>query len=113
MLRVSAALAVPGVKLTVMVQVAAGARVAQVEAGMKLGVVTQGVAIWRVAVPVFLRVMVCCVAVLPGTLLKMRALGVRERPGSGAPNPARGATTLWTLVWMVRVPVSVPAAVGV
>ena len=42
-----------------------------------------GVAIWSGVVPVLVRVMVCVVAVGLGTLLKMRAVGLSARPGSG------------------------------
>jgi hypothetical protein len=62
-----------------------------------------------VAEPVLVRVMVCRVEVGPGTLLKRRAVGLRERPGSGEPKPVR----LEVMLPMVRVPVRVPAAVGV
>ena len=71
-----------------------------------------GAAIWRVAVLVLVRVMVCWVAVGPGTLLKMRAVGLRARPGSGVPKPVRVAVTVPWLVWRVRVPVRWPVAVG-
>ncbi len=64
-----------------------------------------------VAELVLVRVMVCCVAVGPGTLLKMRAVGLKARPGSGLPKPVRWATT-GVGVGMVRVPVSGPAVVG-
>ena len=98
MLRVSAALAVSGVKVTVMAQVAAERRVEQVLDGAKLELFAVGAAIWRVAVPVFLRVMVCCVADAPGTLSKISEAGVRERPGSGAPKPVRAAVTVCAVV---------------
>ena len=68
-----------------MVQVAAGARVVQVVVEVKLGVALVGVAIWRVAEPVLVRVIVCWVAVGPGTLLKIKAAGLRVRPLSGLP----------------------------
>ena len=64
-----------------------------------------GAAIWRLVVLVLLTVMVCCVAVGPGTLLKMRVVGFRARPGSGLPKPVRIAVTGVELVGMVRVPV--------
>jgi len=69
----------------VMVQVAAGARVVQLVVGRKAGLALVGGAIWRVAVPVLVRVMVCWVAVGPGTLAKLRAVGLRARPVSGEP----------------------------
>ena len=56
--------------------------------------------------------MACCVAVGPETLLKMRAVGLRERPGSGLPNPVRGAVTGPMLVGMVRVPARGPVPMG-
>src|SRR6266849_10131829 len=90
-----------------MVQVAVGARVVQAE----LGVVLVGGAIWRVAEPVLVRVMVCWVAVGPGTLLKMRAVGLRARPGSGLPKPVRGAVIGVVEVGVVRVPVRAPVVV--
>src|SRR6266851_992642 len=96
-----------------MVQVAVGARVVQAVVETKLGVVLVGGAIWRVAEPVLVRVMVCWVAVGPGTLLKMRVVGLRARPGSGLPKPVRGAVIGVVEVGMVRVPVSGPVAVGV
>jgi hypothetical protein len=65
--RVSVVRAVVGVKVTVMVQLAAGARVVQLVVGVKFGAVLVGGAIWSVAEPVLVRVMVCCVAVGPGT----------------------------------------------
>ena len=111
--RVSVTRASVGVKVTVMVQVAAGARVVQVVVEVKLGVVLVGVAIWRVAEPVLVRVMVCWVAVGPGTLLKMRAVGLRARPGSGQPKPVSVAVTGPVVVGRVRVPVRGPVAVGV
>src|SRR5271168_774263 len=94
---------VVGRKMTVMVQVVVGT---------KFGVVVVGVAIWRVAEPVLARVMVCWVAVgtwfSVGTLLKMRAVGLSARPGSGLPKPVSGAVMLWR----VRVPVRGPVEVG-
>src|SRR5258707_5313506 len=95
-----------------MVQVAVGARVAQVVVEAKLGVVVVGVAIWRAAELVLVRVMVCCVAVGPGTLLKMRAVGLRARPGSELPKPVSWAVTGVVEVGIVRVPVRGPVAVG-
>jgi hypothetical protein len=89
--RVSVVRALVGVKVTVMVQVEEGVRMLQVVVEEKLGVALVGVAIWRVAELVLVRVMVCCVAVVAwfpeGTLLKMRAVGLRARPGSGLPKP--------------------------
>src|SRR5438046_1802882 len=96
-----------------MVQVALGARVAQVVVEAKLGVVLVGVAICRVAELVLVRVMVCLVEVGPGTLLKMRAVGLRARPGSGLPKPARGAVIVVVDVGIVRLPLSWPVAMGV
>ncbi len=101
--------ALVGAKVTVMLQVAAGARVVQFVVEVKFGVAVVGVAIWRLAELVLVRVMVCWVEVGPGTLLKMRAVGLRARPGSGLPKPVRVAVT----VPMVRVPVSGPVVVGV
>src|SRR5271170_7962689 len=96
-----------------MVQVAAGASVVQFVVETKKGVALVGGAICRVAEPVLVRVMVCCVEVEPGTLLKMRAVGLRARPGSGLPKPVSWAATGVVLVGMVRVPVSGPVVVGV
>ena len=69
----------------VMVQVAAGLSVVQLVVGRKAGLVLVGVAIWRAVVPVLVRVMVCWVAVGPGMLAKLRAVGLRARPVSGEP----------------------------
>src|SRR5271155_4529193 len=96
-----------------MVQVAAGASVVQFVVETKKGVALVGGAICRVAEPVLVRVMVCCVAVGPGTLLKMRAVGLRARPGSGLPKPVSCAVTEVVEVGMVRVPVSWPVVTGV
>src|SRR3984885_10288076 len=96
-----------------MVQVAAGARVVQFVVLLKLGVAVVGVAIWRVAELVLVRVMVCWVEVGPGALLKMRAVGFRARPGSGEPKPVSGAAAaLVVVVWRVRRPLRWPLAVG-
>ena len=103
---------VVGEKATVTVQVFAGARVEQLVVAEKLGVEVVGVPIWRVCVPVLVRVMVWWVEVGPGTFWKMRALGVRERPGSGEPKPVRGAVRVEAEVRMVSVPVRGPVAVG-
>ena len=111
--RVSVMKALVGVKVTVMVQVAEGVRVLQVVLEEKLGVALLGVAIWRVAELVLVRVMVCCVAIGPGTFEKVRAAGVRERPESGLPKPVRREVTGVEDVGMVRVPVSGPVVVGV
>src|ERR1700736_2322807 len=105
--------ALVGVNVTVIVQEAAGGSVVQLVVGAKFAVVFVGVAIWRVAEPVLVRVMVCCVAVGPGTLLKMRAVGLRARPGSGLPKPVSGAVIEVVEVGMVRVPVRGPVVVGV
>src|ERR1700733_4101654 len=105
--------ALVGVKVTAMVQVAAGARVAQVVVELKFAVAVVGVAIWRVAEPVLVRVMVCCVAVGPGMLLKVRAVGLRARPGSGLPKPVSWAVMGFEVVGIVRVPVAGPVVVGV
>jgi hypothetical protein len=114
---VSVMRALVGKKLTVIVQVAAGARVLQVVVEVKFGVVLVGAVIWRVAEPVLVRVMVCWVAVgawfSVGTLLKMRAVGLKARPGSGVPKPVSEAVTGKLEVWMVRAPVRGPVAVGV
>ena len=56
--RVSVIRALDGVKATVIVQEAAGARVLQLVVGIKFEIVTVGVAICRGMVPVFVRVMV-------------------------------------------------------
>src|ERR1700680_2898756 len=56
--------------------------------------------------------MVCWVAAGPGTLLKMRAVGLRARPGSGLPKPVSWAVTGVEEVGMVRAPVRGPVAVG-
>jgi hypothetical protein len=65
-------------------------------------VVLVGIAICRVAEPVLVRVMVCWVAVGPGTLLKMRAVGFRARPGSELPKPVSWAVTGVVEVGIVR-----------
>src|SRR6202789_1311607 len=111
--RVSVTSAVVGVKVTVMVQVAAGARVVQVVAGAKFSVAVVGVAICRVEAPVLVRVMVCWVEVGPGMLLKVRAVGLRATPGSGEPKPVSGAAAaLEVVVWRVRRPLRWPVVVG-
>src|ERR1700691_5978967 len=111
--RVSVTSAVVGMKVTVIVHMAVGARMVQVVVGAKFCVPVVGVAICRVAVPVLFRVMVCCVEVGPGTLLKVRAVGPRARPGSGEPKPVSGAAAaLRPVVWRVRRPLRWPVAVG-
>ena len=75
--------ALAGVKTMVMVQVEVGARVLQLVVGMKFEIVTVGVSICSGVVPLLVRVMVCVMAVGPGTLLKMRAVGLSAMPGSG------------------------------
>jgi hypothetical protein len=72
-----------------------------------------GGAIWSVAEPVLVRVMVCCVAMGPGTFEKMSAAGLRARPGSGLPNPVRVAAMRVVVVGIVRVPVKLPVVLGV
>ena len=46
-------------------------------------------------------------------MLKMRAAGLKARPGSGLPKPVSWAVIGVVEVGMVRVPVRVPVAVGV
>src|SRR5271170_1681536 len=99
-------------KMTVMVLVAAGASVVQLVVEEKFLVVFVGAVIWRVAELVLVRVMVCWVAVGPGTLLKTRTAGLRARPGSGVPKPVSGAVMGPVVVARVRVPVRWPVAVG-
>ncbi len=53
-----------------------------------------GAAIWSWVAPVLVRVMVCWVATVPGTLAKTSALGLRARPGSGEPNPLSAAVAV-------------------
>ena len=110
--RVSVVRAVVGVKVTVMVQVAPGARVVQLVTEAKNGVALVGVEIWSAALPVLVRVMICCVAVVPGTLLNVTAVGLKERPGSGLPKPVSVVVAGVVLVGMVRVPVRRPVVVG-
>ena len=110
--RVSVTVAVVGRKVTVMVQAVAGARVLQLLMVVKLGVELLGVPICRVAAPVLVRRMFCWVAVRPGTLLKMRAVGLRARPGSGEAKPVRAAVIGPYEPGTVRVPVRLPVAVG-
>src|ERR1700753_1022802 len=57
--------------------------------------------------------MFCSMGVGPGTLVNVRAVGLRERPGSGLPNPVRRAVTGVDEGGMVRVPVNGPVVVGV
>ena len=113
MARVSATVKVVGVKVTVILQVAPGARVVQFELDANCGVLAVGVPIWRVMAPVFERVMVCWVAVVPGRLLKMREVGLSARPESGEPKPVSAAVRVMESVWMVRVPVAGPVVEGV
>ena len=63
-------------------------------------------------VRVLVRMMFCCVEERPGTLLKMRAVGLRERSGSGEPKPVRVAVMGPVEAWRGRVPVRAPVAVG-
>jgi hypothetical protein len=109
---VSVTVAVVGMKVTVMEQVAAGASVAQLVMEEKFCVVLVGVAIWSMAVPVLVRVMACCVAVGPGTLLKMSEVGLKARPGSGVPKPVSAAVMGPVVVWSVTAPVRWPVVVG-
>jgi len=109
---VSVTVAVVGTKLTVILQAVLGARVVQLLVEVKLVVVLVGVPIWSVAELVFVRMMFCCVAVGPGTLLKMRAVGLRETPGSGEANPVSEAVAGPKEVEIVTVPVREPVAVG-
>ena len=110
--RVAAVLAVPGVNWTEMVQVALGARVAQVVVGTKLELVAMGVAIWSGVEEVLVRVMVWRVALGPGRLLKLSAVGLRLRPGSVEPKPVSEVAMGPALVWRMRLPVRGPTAVG-
>ena len=101
-----------GVKLTVMVQVAAGLRVEQVVVAVKLEIVTVGVAIWSGTEPVLVKVMVWRVAVGSGMFWKVRVVGLRERPGSGAPKPVSCEEMVPAEVARVREPARWPVAVG-
>src|ERR1700722_18656728 len=56
--------------------------------------------------------MVCWVAARLGVLLKMRAVGLSERPGSGEAKPLSVAAAGPLVVGRVRVPVRGPVAVG-
>jgi len=107
--RVSVMGDVVGMNCMVRVQVAVGTRVVQFELAEKFWVDVVGVAMVRVAVPVLVRVMVWVLAVG----VKVRALGVRLRPGSGFPKPVREAMRVPEEVVRVRVPVREPVAVGV
>ena len=104
--------AVVGVKVTVMVQVAAGMSVLQLVAEAKNGVVLVGWAIWRsVGAGVgegdgLLR------GGWAWDVIEVRAVGSRARPWSGLPKPVRVAVTGVVLVGMVRVPVIGPVVVG-
>ena len=113
MVRVSASGPLDGVKVMVMVQADVGVRVEQVVVGWKFGRAVVGVAIWSCVEPVLVRRMVCWVAAAFGVLLKMRAVGLRERPESAEAKPLRVATAAPLVVGMVRVPVREPVAVGV
>src|SRR5271155_5668734 len=101
---------VVGVKVTVSVQVAPGAMERQLgdsltrKGGGRLLVLNSKVVLvyWRVAVPVLVRMMFCCVEERPGTLLKMRAVGLRERPGSGEPKPVRVEVMGPVEAWRMR-----------
>src|SRR5437879_5127569 len=95
---------VRGRKVTENWQEALGAREAQGGVEAKVGVVLVGVVSCRVAEAVLVRVMVCLVEVGAGTVLKMRAVGLRARPGSGLPKPVRGAVTGVVEVGIVRLP---------
>jgi len=61
---------------------------------------------------VLAKVMVCCVAVGPGTLRNTSASGLSERPESGEPKPVSAAVATEVPEEMVRVPVAGPVAVG-
>ena len=95
------------------VQVADGARVAQVVAGVKMAVVVERMPTWSGEGLVLVRVMVWRVEVGPGTFWKVRAVGERARPGSGLAKPVRAVVTGPAVVWRVRVPVRGPVMVGV
>ena len=83
--RVSVVGAVAAENWTVMMQVAAGASVMQFELVEKFWVDVVGVAMLNVEDPVFVRVTVWEVAVELGTELKVRAMGLKLKPGSGLP----------------------------
>src|SRR3981189_360528 len=96
-------------KVTVTGQVAAGARAAQSVVGMKFATALVGGAIWRVEAPVLVRVMVCCVEVGPGKLLKRGGGGW----GGGPAERVRGGLTGEVGGGMVRMRVRGPVVAGV
>ena len=100
---------VVGMNWMVRVQVVIGGRLAQFELLMKFWVDVVGKAMVKAAVPVLVRVMVWVLAVG----VKVRALGVRLRPGSGFPKPVREVIRVPEEVFTVSVPVRAPVAVGV
>ena len=71
-----------------------------------------GVAIWRVAVLVLVRVMVCWVEVGAGDVVEDEGGGVEREAGVGAPKPVSVAVADPAEVARVRVPERWPVAVG-
>lgn len=99
---------------TAMEQVVEGARVAQLLVAPKLNaVVVVGMPICSAVALVLARVIVCCADALPGTLLKVSADGLRDRPESGEPYPVRVAVAVVVPACNASVPVRVPNADGV
>ena len=109
---VAATVAGCGVKLTVRLHVEEGASAEQLDATVKLGSDTSGVPKDSVDAPVLVNVMVCVVAMLPGTSLKTRAVELIASPGSSEPKPLSAAVTVPPEVTMVSVPLRSPVAAG-
>jgi hypothetical protein len=114
---VPAADAVAGMNVTEIAQVAPALSVPQLLLALKLValellVVAATVPTCSAVVLVLSSVTVCCVDELPGTLLKTRALGVSDRPGSVDPYPVSAALAVELPACTVSVPVRGPAAEG-
>jgi hypothetical protein len=117
MLSVPAAVAVAGVKVTAIAQVAPAASVVQLLLALKLValellVVATGVPTCSAFVLVLESVTVCCVDALPGTLLKTSALGVSDRSGSAEPYPVSAVVAYELPACKMSVPERGPATEG-
>src|ERR1700722_1973210 len=89
MVRLPVTVEVVGLKVTVMAQEAPGATAAHLKStgrsSWRLGEANPKPLTWLLKARVLVMVMVCCVAVGSGMLLKTRAVGLRLKPGSGEP----------------------------
>jgi len=106
-----------GANVTVTVHEALGASAAQLLDALKLGapppfIVALTGLICSTCALVFVTVTTCCVAVVPGTLLKVRVVGFNAMPGSLSPYPVKAVVVVVAPARTVRVPVLAPVAVG-